>query len=166
MIYITKIYYYIDVNNIPNLLNYSVLSCAFLAFSIYSLQNALSKNKSKDDLKSTQSLYNSPARLRYGLMVLSFFITLYISWTNGEPIYYQRLIAIAGYLCLALKIDIGIFIIILFYILSLMYAVKINVVDYINAASKAGLILYFSTYGYRYATLHGKYGKKIAKKLE
>jgi hypothetical protein len=166
VIYTSKLYHFIDINDIPQLLNYAVLSCAFLAFSIYTFNNALNKTKHEDDIKDTSSLYTSPARLGYGLMVLSFFITLAISWVHGEPVYFQRLIAIAGYLCLTFKIDIGIFIIIVFYTFSLIYALKITTIDYIYTISKAGLILYYSTYGYRYITKQGKIGKEIKTKLE
>ena len=149
ILYISKINYYIDINNIAQLVNYSILSCAFLAFSLYTFNNSYNKTKNYT-VFTLNSLYNSPARLGYGLMVLSFLITLAISWFNGEPLYFQRLFAIAGYACLAFKVDIGLFFIIVFYIFNLILAPKITINDIIYATSKVGLILYFSTYAYQF----------------
>lgn len=165
ILYVSKIYYYLNINDLPQLFNFSVLACAFLAFSIYTFNNAYNKSKQYINIKF-ESLYTSPARLGYGLMVLNFLITLAISWSNGEPVYFQRLIAIAGYVCLTFKVDIGIFILIAFYIFSLIYAVKNNINDYIYAISKAGLIIYFGTYGYKYIIDHIKVKKEIKQKLE
>ena len=162
----TKVYHYIGINDVPNILNYSVLSCAFFAFSVYTFQNALKVSENDDDLKTTASLYKSPARLGYGLMVVSFLITIILSFSKGEPLYFRYFVAISGFVCLAFKIDIGIFIIIVSNMLSLIYAAKITTIDYIYAVSKTVLILYYATYGYRYATLQGNSGKKISKKLE
>jgi len=163
ILYISNIYYYIDSNNLPQLLNYTLLSCAFLAFSLYTFHNAYYKTKNYS-VFTLNSLYNSPARLGYGLMVLSFLITLAISWFNGEPLYFQRLFAIAGYACLAFKVDIGLFFIIVFYIFNLILAPKITINDIIYATSKVGLILYFSTYAYQF--ILDKINKKDKQKQE
>ena len=149
ILYISNIYYYIDSNNLPQLLNYTLLSCAFLAFSLYTFHNAYYKTKELS-IFNLNTLYISPARLGYSIMVLSFLITLAISWFNGEPLYFQRLFAIAGYACLAFKVDIGLFFIIVFYIFNLILAPKITINDIIYATSKVGLILYFSTYAYQF----------------
>ena len=149
ILYISNIYYYIDSNNLPQLLNYTLLSCAFLAFSLYTFHNAYYKTKELS-IFNLNTLYISPARLGYSIMVLSFLITLGISWFNGEPLYFQRLFAIAGYACLAFKVDIGLFFIIVFYIFNLILAPKITINDIIYATSKVGLILYFSTYAYQF----------------
>jgi len=166
LIYISKLHHYIEINDLLQLLNYSVLACAFLAFSVYTFKNALDKSIKKTDLEDTSTLYKSPARLGYGLMVLNFIIIIILAWRNGEPLYFQRIIGLAGYLCLALKLDYGIFLIIAFYILSLWLAVKTTYIDIIYAISKFGLLLYFSLYGYRYVTLQGRIGEKIRQKLE
>jgi hypothetical protein len=152
---INIIYHYITTNNIPQVLNYSILACAFLALSVYTFNNALNKTKKHTDI-IVRSLYNSPARLGYSLLILNLIITIIISWSYGEPLYFQRLIGIIAYFCLLFKVDIGIFIIIAFYIFSLIFAVKANINDYIFAISKFGLILYFSTYAYIYIINHTK----------
>lgn len=156
-IYISNIFYYLNINDLPQVFNYSILACAFLAFSIYTFINAYNKTtQTKKSSTLLKSLYNSPARLGYGLMVLNIIVILLISWTHGEPIYFQRLLGIAGYLCLTFKITIGVFLIIAFYIFSLIYAVKVSISDYIFAISKAGLILYFSTHAYQFIINHIK----------
>jgi hypothetical protein len=83
-------------------------------------------------------------------MVLSFLITLAISWFNGEPLYFQRLFAILGYGFLSFKVNIGLFFIIGFYIFNLILAPKTTINDFIYAISKVGLIIYFSTYAYQF----------------
>lgn len=159
------IYTYLLSNNIPQIINYSILACAFLALSLYSFNNCLNKLKNYSEFK-LQSLYNSPARLGYALMILNLIINIIISWSYGQPLYFQRLIGIIAYLCLLFKINIGIFIIIAFYIFSLIFATKSNLSDYIFAICKIGLILYFGTYGYKYIIDHIKIKKEIKQKLE
>ena len=159
LIYTSKLAYYIEINDILQLLSYSILSCAFLAFSVYTFENALDKSIHDKELANTVSLYKSPARLGYALMTLSFLITIAVSYRKGEPLYFQRVIAITAYLCLALKIDAGIFLVIAFYCLSLWLAVRVNFTDKIYAASKAGLIVYYATYAY--IVIQEKLGKKI-----
>lgn len=166
LLYISKIYHYLDINNLPQVLNYSLLSCAFLAFSLYTSLNAYYKTKQSTSIFNLNALYTSPARLGYGIMVLSFFITLGISWFNGEPLYFQRLFAIVGYGCLALKIDIGLFFVIGFYIFNLILAPKITINDYIYATSKVGLIVYFSTYAYQFILDKINKNKKDKQKQE
>ena len=124
------------------------------------------KTKQSTSIFKLNTLYTSPARLGYGIMVLSFFITLAISWFNGEPLYFQRLFAIVGYGCLALKIDIGLFFVIGFYIFNLILAPKITINDYIYATSKVGLIVYFSTYAYQFILDEINKNKKDKQKQE
>jgi len=159
IIYTSKIAYYIETNDILQLLSYSVLSCAFLAFSVYTFENSLDKSIHDNDLDNTRTLYKSPARLGYALMVLSFLITIAVSYKKGEPLYFQRIVAITAYLCLALKVDAGIFLVIAFYCLSLFLAVRASFADNIYAASKMGLIVYYATYVY--IIIQEKLGKKI-----
>ena len=156
VLYIPKLYHYIDINDLPQVFNYSTVICAFLALSWYTFINAkniLFSKKVETDFKDTSSLYHSPARLGYALLVLNFVIILGISWSKGEPIYFQRLIALAGYLCLAFKIDIGTFLIIIFYIINLFLGVKVDAVDYMLAVSKFIQIFYYGTYAYKYVSL-------------
>ena len=149
------IYTYLLSNNIPQIINYSILACAFLALSLYSFNNCLNKIKNYTDFKLL-SLYNSPARLGYALMILNLIINIIISWSYGQPLYFQRLIGIIAYLCLLFKINIGIFIIIAFYIFSLIFATKNNLSDYIFAFCKFALVLYFGTYGVQFIINHIK----------
>jgi hypothetical protein len=150
IIYISKIHYYIKNYDLFQLLNYSILACAFLALSVHTSMIALDNSNRSD---SVESLYESPSRLGYGLMVLHFIITFAFAYFHNEAIYFRSIIAIIGYLCLTLKINYGIFLLILYYIISLFVVHRFTLVEVIYGISKVGLILYFSIYAYKYITV-------------
>jgi hypothetical protein len=166
LIYISEIYNYIDSNDMLRVFNYSLLACAFLAFSVYTFENSIKYTVTPQEIESPKSLYSSPARLGYIIMTVSIVISIFLSWYNGEPLYFQRLIGVAAYVTLAAKVDIGILLMIVFYVFSLFYATKTSSKDILYALSKFGLILYFGTYGYRVFTNDTKIGKKLKDKIE
>jgi len=147
LIYLSKIFYYIENKDIFQLVNYSILACAFLAFSVHTFLLALD---AKNEPETTESLYKSPARLGYGLMVLDFLIIFVSAYFNNESIYIRSIIGIIGYICLSLKINYGIFLLIAYYFLSILVVFRISFNDIIYGISKAGLLLYFGLYAYIY----------------
>jgi hypothetical protein len=149
LVYIYKIHYYIVNNDLFQLFNYSILACAFLALSVHTFIIALDAKNERD---TVESLYYSPARLGYGLIVLHFIITFAFAYFHNEAIYFRSIIAIIGYLCLTLKINYGIFLLILYYIISLFVVHRFTPIELIYGISKAGLIFYFSIYAYKYIT--------------
>jgi len=161
ILYIPKLYHYIDINNFLQVLNYSTVVGAFLSLSWYTFENTKKiLAKDKPDLKDMVGLYHSPARLGYGLLAVNFIIIITMSWSNGEPFYFQRLIALIGYLCLAFKIDIGAILVIIFYMFNLFRAVKADTTDYILALSKFIQMFYYGTYVYVYILLQISKSKK------
>jgi len=154
IIYMYKLAYYIEIKDYLQLLNYSTLACAFLAFSVYTFMNALENAKNKIDTKTTEPIYKSPARLGYGIMVLNFLIIFISAYINNQSIYLRSIIGTIGYLCLTLKIDYGIFLILAYYLLSIIIVNRYTLIEFIYGLSKIGLLTYFTLYAYRYIKLH------------
>jgi len=152
MTYADKFMHGISDGNGVNILANFMLIVSFGLLSYICFVHA--QEKDKNSVKSAEfNITSTPGR--YGYMILSLYFMLALLLPFGIRFNYYYIFALLGYTLIAFKEISGIYLLTLFYIISIgvtFYYYKENgkKLDYFVLLSKIGLILYFGTYGYMY----------------
>ena len=136
-----------------------LLVLGFLFLSISTTRKALIVQKDRKDMEKPEFLFQKMTRMGWACLAFHF-ISLYIL-PHHTHIYY--LFALAAYITLAIGKQIGVFLLVTFYVLSSIFMFMRPVVDYIIIPSKLINMTYMGAYAYIFAR---QYFQKRAEEKE
>lgn len=145
--YLFKILFqYID-NSFENLVKYGLLIIGFLLLSVSTIRKALEVQIDRTNMEKPEFLFRPLTRMGWACLAFHF-ISLYVL-PHHTHVYY--LIALVGYSMLAMGQQLGVYLNVLFYVLSNIFMFMRPVVDYAIIPSKVLNMFYMAAYAYIFA---------------
>lgn len=124
-----------------------VLGFLILAYQTYKKAKQLQQDPNR--IKDPAFLFNKWTQMGWGFIAF-FFILLYIPEDISLHLHWYFPIAFLAYFNLYIGHYIGVFLLILFYIISIVSHIPYSWFSYISHFTKIGILLYMSLYAYHY----------------
>lgn len=125
----------------------SLIVIGFVLLSIRTYQKANEVSKNPNRLKDPQFLMDRVSKLGWGFIAL-YFILLYIPETIDAILGWYLPIGFLAYYNLFLGNFIGVYLLLLFYIISMAMHLPHDTFSYVSYASKLGTVLYLTLFAY------------------
>lgn len=159
--YVFKVLFHYKENSFEDVVKYGFLIVGFFLLSVSTIRKALEVQIDRKDMEKPEFLFRPLTRMGWACLAFHF-ISLYVL---PHHTYAYYLIALVGYTLLAMGQKLGVYLNVLFYVLSSILMFVRPVVDYAIFPSKVLNMTYMAAYGYIFARQYWdrKKNEKITK---
>jgi hypothetical protein len=134
-------------NAFEDTVKYSFLVVGFLFLSVSTIRKALEVQIDRKDMEKPEFLFRTLTRMGWACLAMHF-VSLYVL-PHHTHVYY--VIALVGYFALAMGQKLGVYLNVLFYMISSVFMFLRPVVDYAVFPSKVVNMIYMGAYAYIFA---------------